>query len=133
MRYGRVMHNARIRRVRFRVRVSGFGIRVSGFRVLGFGSGFGFRVSGLVRRKGKVGWFIAARGGVQGSGFRVQGSGSRAQVSRFRGGVQSIPVRQSCEGGACADFDVGPLQGYLAHKKAHPPQDHHRALGTALL
>ena len=71
----------------------------------------------------------------RGSGFRVQGSRFRVQgsVSRFRGVVQSIPVRQSCEGGACADFDVGPLQGYLAHKKAHPPQDHHRALGTALL
>ena len=25
------------------------------------------------------------------------------------------------------------LQGYLAHKKMPPPQDHHRALGRALL
>ena len=29
-------------------------------------------------------------------------------------------------------IDLG-LQGYLAHKKLPPPQDHHRALGAVLL
>ena len=31
------------------------------------------------------------------------------------------------------DFGENPLQGYLAHKKHPPPQDHHRSLGIGLL
>ena len=51
----------------------------------------------------------------------------------MRGGLGTAAVvPRSWEIAPLSDQTVG-LQGYLAHKKPPPPQDHHRALGVGLL